>query len=187
MPTHNPRKENNSANNCNCRFQTEMTTKRQNLRTAALIYEKILIAKFQSVLHIKHSIHMTLIQYFTLFFLIRMEHFVNNVIVICYALSLIPGFFHPNVFNELLFNGDIMWKTNSSGLGTVVTNKDSTDLFSRCLFPWHSQLKNKDCKTNSFETLANAHTINMKFSFKNPIKTFELWNHHILFSSRLCK
>ncbi len=168
-----------------------MTTKRQNLRTAALIYKKILIAKFQSVLHIKHLIHMTLIQYFTLFFLIRMEHFVNNVIVIFYALSLTLGFFHPNVFNELLFNGDIvfhiMWKTNSSGLGSVVTNKDSTDLFSRCLFSWHSQLKNKDCKTNSFETLANAHTIKMKFSFKNPIKTFELWNHHILFSSRLCK
>ncbi len=155
MPTHNPCKENNSANNRNCRFQTEMTTKRQNLRTAALIY------------------------------------FVNNVIVIFYALSLTPGFFHPNVFNELLFNGDIvfhiMWKTNSSGLGSVVTNKDSTDLFSRCLFSWHSQLKNKDCKTNSFETLANAHTIKMKFSFKNPIKTFELWNHHVLFSSRLCK
>ncbi len=36
VPKHNPRKENNSACNCNCRFQTEMVTKRQNLRTAAL-------------------------------------------------------------------------------------------------------------------------------------------------------
>ncbi len=33
---HNPRKEHNSVNNCNYRFQTEMATKRQNLWTAAL-------------------------------------------------------------------------------------------------------------------------------------------------------
>ncbi len=37
MPMHSPRKEDNSTNNCNRRFQTEMATKWQNLRTAALI------------------------------------------------------------------------------------------------------------------------------------------------------
>ncbi len=36
MPPHKPRKENNSVNNCNCRFQTEMATKRPNVWTAAL-------------------------------------------------------------------------------------------------------------------------------------------------------
>ncbi len=36
VPTHNLRKEDNSACSCNSRFQTEMATKRQNLRTAAL-------------------------------------------------------------------------------------------------------------------------------------------------------
>ncbi len=36
MPEYNPRTEDNSASNCIPGFQTEMATKRQNLRTAAL-------------------------------------------------------------------------------------------------------------------------------------------------------
>ncbi len=40
---HNPCKDDNSVNNCNCRFPTEMATKRQNLQTAALIFHLTLI------------------------------------------------------------------------------------------------------------------------------------------------
>lgn len=65
------------------------------------------------------------------------------------------------------------YETNSSGFGSVVINKDSTDVFSRCVFR-HLQLQNKDCNTNSYETFGNVHTIIIKFSFENPIKTFEL-------------
>ncbi len=36
VPVHNPCKKYNPANNYNCRFQTEMATKRKNLQTAAL-------------------------------------------------------------------------------------------------------------------------------------------------------
>ncbi len=38
VPVHNPCKDDHLPNNCNCRFQTEMSTKRQNLRTAALSF-----------------------------------------------------------------------------------------------------------------------------------------------------
>jgi len=31
MPMHNPRKDDNYANNCNCRFQTQMATMRLQL------------------------------------------------------------------------------------------------------------------------------------------------------------
>ncbi len=41
MQMHNPHKDDNSVNNCNCRFQTE----RQNLRTAALNENNLIFAE----------------------------------------------------------------------------------------------------------------------------------------------
>ncbi len=126
VPMHNPRKDDNSANNCNWRFQIEMETKRQDLQTAAvkLIYKEIsfsLWSFFFSFCHwVTYKLYLTCNITVNLNQIQNKEFHIHTLTLICSVLQLMSfgwvsrGQKHQSAVVSLVITGlGLMWTTLS--------------------------------------------------------------------------